>query len=188
MSEKYIPRLQKYYESDVINKLKEEFSFSNRMSVPKLEKIVINMGIKEGTTDIKVIEQAKVELLAIAGQSPVITRAKKSVAAFKLREGMPVGLKVTLRKQRMYEFLERLICIAMPRIRDFRGASTKSFDNSGNYSMGLSEQIVFPEVEFDRVKRVQGMDITIVTTASERNQSFKLLEYMGFPFRKAQNG
>ena len=178
------PRLLKYYRETVIPKMQQEFNIANINALPRLDKIVVNMGIKEGAVDIKILDQAQAELAAITGQQPAVTRAKKSIAAFKLRAGMPVGLKVTLRKNRMYEFLDRLINIAMPRIRDFRGFSDRAFDELGNYSIGLQEQIIFPEIEFDKIKKVQGMNITFVTTAKNHQQSRKLLEWMGFPFKK----
>jgi len=180
----YVPRLRKKYDKEIAPSLTKDLSCKNIMALPRLKKIVINMGIKDATTDIKLLEQAQVELASLAGQRPVITRAKKSIAGFKLRAGMPVGLKVTLRKQRMYEFFDRLINIAMPRIRDFRGFSPKAFDEKGNYSIGLNEQIIFPEVDYDKVKKVQGMNITFVTSAENKEDSKKLLEYFGFPFRK----
>ncbi|MBI4398543.1 MAG: 50S ribosomal protein L5 [Candidatus Omnitrophica bacterium] len=178
------PRLLKRYRQEVVPRMKKDLGYTNVMAIPRLEKIVLNMGIKEGSSDIKAIDNALEELAMIAGQRPVITRAKKSIAAFKLREGMPVGIKVTLRKSHMYEFLDRLINIAMPRIRDFRGFSDKSFDDQGNYSIGIQEQIIFPEVEFDKVKKVQGMDITFVTSSTNKEHCKKLLEWLGFPFKK----
>ena len=179
-----VPRLLKKYRDEVIPRMKKELGYANQMSMPRLEKIVINMGVKEGATDIKIIEQVQEELSTIAGQRACITRAKKSIAAFKLRTGMPIGLKVTLRRNRMYEFFDRLVNIAMPRIRDFRGMSTKSFDNSGNLTIGLQEQAIFPELEFDKIKKVQGMDITFVTSVNSPDHSRKLLEWLGFPFKK----
>ncbi|MBI4970347.1 MAG: 50S ribosomal protein L5 [Candidatus Omnitrophica bacterium] len=178
------PRLLKRYREEVMPRMTKEFGYKNVMSIPRLEKIVLNMGVKEGSSDIKIIDQALEELTMIAGQRPVITRAKKSIASFKLRAGMPIGIKVTLRRNRMYEFLDRLMNVAMPRIRDFRGFSDKSFDDHGNYSMGLQEQSIFPEIEFDKIKKVQGMDITFVTSSENIEHSKKLLEWLGFPFRK----
>ncbi len=178
------PRLLKRYRDEVVPSMKKEFGYKNVMAIPRLEKVVVNMGIKEGSVDIKIIDNALEELAAITGQKPVITRAKKSISAFKLREGMPIGIKVTLRRNRMYEFLDRLINIAMPRIRDFRGFSDKSVDDHGNYSIGIQEQIIFPEVEFDKIKKVQGMDITFVTSSNSKEHSKKLLEWLGFPFKK----
>ena len=179
-----LPRLLEKYRNEVVSKIQKEFDYKNVMQVPKLEKVVINMGVKEGATDIKVIEHLAQELAKIAGQKPLITRAKKSISAFKLREGSPIGLKVTLRRARMYEFVDRLFNVAMPRIRDFRGYSDKSFDDSGNYSLGIQEQIIFPEIEFDKIKKVQGMDITFVTTAKTREEGKALLESLGLPFKK----
>lgn len=178
------PRLLKRYRDEVVPRMKKECGYKNVMAVPRLEKIVVNMGVKEGAADIKIIDNALEELTSITGQRPVITRAKKSISAFKLREGMPIGIKVTLRRNRMYEFLDRLINIAMPRIRDFRGFSDKAFDDHGNYSLGIQEQIIFPEVEFDKIKKVQGMDITFVTSSDNKEHSKKLLEWLGFPFKK----
>lgn len=179
-----MPRLFKRYREEVVPRLMKELGYKNALAVPRLEKIVINMGIKEGSTDIKIIDQAQEELAAITGQRPVVTRAKKSISAFKLRTGMPIGLKVTLRRRRMYEFFDRLVNVAMPRIRDFRGLSPKSFDDHANYSLGLQEQIIFPEVEYDKVKKVQGMDITVVTSTENKDHAKKLLESLGFPFKK----
>jgi len=179
-----IPRLLEKYRSEIIAKMQKEFNYSNAMQVPKLDKVVINMGVKEGASDIKIIEHLAVELGKIAGQKPLITRAKKSIAAFKLRENSPIGLKVTLRRARMYEFVDRLFNVAMPRIRDFRGYSDKSFDDNGNYTLGIQEQIIFPEIEFDKVKKVQGMDVTFVTTANNREEGKVLLELLGLPFKK----
>lgn len=179
-----IPRLLGKYRNEIIAKMQKEFNYSNAMQVPKLDKVVINMGVKEGASDIKIIEHLAVELGKIAGQKPLITRAKKSIAAFKLRENSPIGLKVTLRRARMYEFVDRLFNVAMPRIRDFRGYSDKSFDDNGNYTLGIQEQIIFPEIEFDKVKKVQGMDVTFVTTANNREEGKVLLELLGLPFKK----
>ncbi len=182
-----LPRLLEKYRSEVIPVLLEEFSYKNLMQAPKLEKVVINMGVREGQEDIKILDQLAVELSRIVGQKPVVTRAKKSISAFKLRQGSPIGLKVTLRRGRMYEFLDRLFNVAMPRIRDFRGFLDKSFDQRGNYTLGLTEQTIFPEVEFDKMKKTQGMDITFVTTAKNRIEGKRLLELLGFPFRKQGN-
>ncbi len=178
------PRLLESYRKTVVPQLMEEFKHTNALSVPRLEKIVVNMGVKEGAADIKILEQLSMELASIVGQHPVITRAKKSISSFKLRQNAPIGLKVTLRKARMYEFLDRLINVAMPRIRDFRGFSDSSFDASGNYSLGLQEQTIFPEVDFNKMKKVQGMDITLVTTTDKKEEAKRLLELLGFPFRK----
>ena len=179
-----IPKILDKYRSEVVPVMMEEFQYQNVMEIPKLQKIVVNMGVKEGAQDIKILDQAAVELGRITGQKPVVARAKKSIAAFKLREGSPIGLKVTLRSSRMYEFLDRLFNIAMPRIRDFRGYSEKSFDGRGNYTLGITEQIIFPEVEFDKIKKVQGMDVTFVTTAKSDKEGKRLLELLGLPFRK----
>jgi large subunit ribosomal protein L5 len=163
----------------------EHFSYKNIMQVPRLEKVVINMGIGEGKDNPKLLEAAVKELSLITGQKPVITKAKKSVASFKLREGMSIGCKVTLRGERMYDFVNKLINVALPRVRDFRGVSPKSFDGRGNYSLGLKEQIIFPEIEYDKIEKVQGMDITIVTTARSDEEAKELLSRMGMPFRAA---
>jgi len=165
--------------------LLKEFGYKNPMQAPKIVKIVINMGVKEGQEDIKILDQLAVEVSRITGQKPVVTRAKKSISSFKLREGSPIGLKVTLRRARMYEFLDRLINIAMPRIRDFRGFSDRSFDQSGNYTFGLTEQTIFPEVEYEKMKKTQGMDITLVMSVKDRKESKRLLELLGFPFKKS---
>lgn len=179
-----VPRLLEKYRSEVAPELMKEFSYKNPMQAPRLEKVVVNMGVKEGQEDIKILDQLAVELSRIVGQKPVVTRAKKSISAFKLREGSPIGLKVTLRRARMYEFIDRLFNVAMPRIRDFRGFLDKSFDQHGNLTIGLNEQTIFPEVEFDKMKKTQGMDITFVTTAGSNQEGKRLLELLGFPFRK----
>ncbi|MDD5085480.1 MAG: 50S ribosomal protein L5 [Candidatus Omnitrophica bacterium] len=178
------PRLQERYEKQVVPAMIKEFGLKNALAVPRVQKVVVNMGIKEGAVDIKLIDQAREELTMIAGQRPVITRAKKSISNFKLREGAPIGLMVTLRKRRMYEFMDRFFNVAMPRIKDFHGFSLRSFDANGNYTLGLQEQIIFPEIEYDQVKKVQGMDITFVISGGEKEQSKRLLELLGFPFRK----
>lgn len=178
------PRLLELYRNQVLPVLKKEFHIENTLALPRIEKVVINMGVKEGTTDIKIVEQLQHELGRITGQHPVITRAKKAISAFKLKAGNPVGLKVTLRRTRMYEFLDRLFNVAMPRIRDFRGCPPNSFDKQGNYSFGLQEQIIFPEVEYDKIKKMQGMDITIVSSRDDKVQVKRMLELLGFPFRK----
>jgi len=180
--EKYLPRMKKHYVEEVVPKLKKEFAITNVMAVPKLEKIVINMGVGEATQDKKKVEQAAAEMEKIAGQKPVITKAKKSIAQFKLREGMPIGCKVTLRRERMYEFLDRLVTIALPRVRDFRGLNPKSFDGRGNYAMGLKEQIVFPEINYDQIDKVRGMDVIITTTAKTDEEARELLRLFNFPF------
>ena len=178
------PRMLGQYRKEVLPVLMKEFGYKNPMQAPKLVKIVINMGVKEGQEDIKILDQLAEELSRFTGQKPVVTRAKKSISSFKLRQGSPIGLKVTLRRARMYEFVDRLFNVAMPRIRDFRGFSDRSFDQRGNFSIGLTEQTIFPEVEYDKMKKTQGMDITFVTTAGNRQEGRKLLELLGFPFRK----
>jgi large subunit ribosomal protein L5 len=180
----YVPRLLQQYRDSIKDALKKEFGMTNDLQVPRLEKIVINMGLGEAAQDKKILETAISELAAISGQKPITTYAKKSIAGFKLREGMPIGCKVTLRRSRMYEFLDRLVHIAMPRIRDFRGIGVKSFDGRGNYSMGIKEQIVFPEINYDRVDKIRGMDITICTTAQSNEQAKSLLAAFDMPFRK----
>jgi large subunit ribosomal protein L5 len=175
-------RLKQHYDKVVRPALVKEFSYENPMQAPRLEKIVINMGVGEGVQDSKKPTAAAQELAAITGQKPVVTRARKSIATFKLREGMPIGAKVTLRRERMYEFLDRLVNIALPRVRDFRGLSPNSFDGRGNYSLGVKEQIVFPEIDYDRVDAVRGMDITIVTTAKSDAEARALLKAFDFPF------
>jgi len=178
------PRLQVQYENEIVPAMKEKFGYKNPMQVPRLTKIVINMGVGEAVADQKQIISAAEEMALIAGQKPVITKAKKAEATFKLRAGLQIGCRVTLRKQRMYEFLDRFVTIAMPRIRDFRGINPKSFDGRGNYNMGLKEQLIFPEINYDRVANVRGMDITIVTTAKNDDEARALLEAFNMPFRK----
>ncbi len=178
------PRMLELYRKEIVPVMMKEFHFKNALAVPRIEKIVLNMGIKEGLTDIKLLEHLAHELGQITGQKPVITKAKKSISAFKLRAGASIGVKVTLRRSRMYEFMERLFNVAMPRIRDFRGFSPASFDSSGNYSFGIQEQFIFPEVDYDKMKKIQGMDITFVITTEKKEQSKKLMELFGFPFRK----
>ncbi|MGF1592804.1 MAG: 50S ribosomal protein L5 [Kiloniellaceae bacterium] len=177
------PRLQEHYDSQLKASMMEEFGYKNAMEVPRLEKIVVNMGVGEAVADTKKIKSAVSEMALITGQQPVVTKAKKSVATFKLREGMPVGCKVTLRRERMYEFLDRLVTIALPRVRDFRGLSGKSFDGRGNYAMGLKEQIVFPEIDYDSVDAIRGMDIIICTTAKTDQEARALLKGFDMPFR-----
>lgn len=179
----YKSRLQRKYEEEVVGKLKERFNYKSPMEIPKIKKIVINMGIGEAVGDIKQLDRAMEDLIAIAGQKPVITRAKKSEAAFKLRKGMPIGLKVTLRKDRMWDFLDKLISVALPRVRDFRGLNPKSFDGRGNYAFGLSEQIIFPEIDYDKVDRIRGMDIIIETSAKNDEEALWLLSLIGLPIR-----
>ena len=177
-------RLQEYYRETVVPQLMEKLSLSNPMEVPRIEKITLNMGVGETTTDRKALDHAVEDMTKIAGQKPVIRRARKSVASFKIRDGFPVGCKVTLRRERMYEFLDRLVNIAIPRVRDFRGLNAKSFDGRGNYSMGVREQIIFPEVDYDEIDAIRGMDITITTSAKNDEQGRALLEAFAFPFRK----
>ncbi|GAA4771187.1 50S ribosomal protein L5 [Novosphingobium ginsenosidimutans] len=182
MAEKYVPRLRKKYDEQIAKAMTDKFGYKNVMEIPKIEKITLNMGVGEGSQDKKKVQTAAAEMELIAGQKPVITKAKKSIAQFKLREGMPIGCKVTLRRERMYEFLDRLITVAMPRIRDFRGLNAKSFDGRGNYAMGLKEQIIFPEISYDQIEKVRGMDIIVTTTAKTDEEARELLRLFGFPF------
>ena len=182
MSERYIPRLKTKYDAEIAAAMTAKFGYKNVMEVPKIEKITLNMGVGEASQDKKKVQTAASEMELIAGQKPVITKAKKSIAQFKLREGMPIGCKVTLRRERMYEFLDRLITIAMPRIRDFRGLNPKSFDGRGNYAMGLKEQIIFPEISYDQIDKVRGLDIIVTTTAKTDDEARELLRLFGFPF------
>ena len=175
-------RLQQHYEKTVRPALMKEFGYSNTLEAPKLDKIVINMGVGEAVQDSKKVDAAAAELAVIAGQKPVVTRSKKSIATFKLRENMPIGCKVTLRRERMYEFLDRLVNIALPRVRDFRGVSAKSFDGRGNYALGLKEQLVFPEIDYDRVDATRGMDVVVVTTAKTDAEAKALLKGFDMPF------
>ena len=177
-------RLKDYYRETVVKQLQEQFNYKSVMEVPRITKITLNMGVGEALTDKKVLENAVADMERIAGQKAVVTKAKKSVAGFKVREGWPIGCKVTLRSERMYDFLDRLISISIPRIRDFRGLNPKSFDGQGNYSMGIKEQIIFPEIEFDKIDKTRGMDITITTTAKTAEESRALLTAFKFPFRK----
>ncbi len=177
-----LTRMQQLYVDKVRAQMIEQFGYKNLMQVPKIDKIVLNMGVGEATQDKKKVDKAAEEMALIAGQKPVITKAKKSVATFKLREGMPIGCKVTLRRERMYEFLDRLITVALPRVRDFRGLNPKSFDGRGNYAMGLKEQIIFPEINYDRIDSVRGMDVIITTTATTDDEARALLTAFGFPF------
>ena len=179
-----MPRLKKKYIETVRPALQEKYGYSNVHLIPKLEKIVVNMGVGEATTDSKAIDGAVADLRAITGQQPMIARARKSIASFHLRQGMPIGATVTLRGDRMWEFLDRLISIDIPRIRDFRGMSTKSFDGTGNYSMGVTEQLIFPEIDYDKIDHTRGMDITMVTTATTDDEGEALLRLLGFPFKK----
>ena len=175
-------RLKDRYQADVVPTLKKEFGYTNVMAIPKIEKIVVNMGVGEATGDSKVITSAVADMTAITGRKPIVIRAKRSVSVFKLREGMPIGCKVTLRREQMYEFLDRLITIALPRVRDFRGVSEKSFDGRGNYALGLTEQIVFPEVDYDKIDTIRGMDIVIVTSAKTDEEAKALLAGFQMPF------
>jgi len=175
-------RLHEKYKNEITNILKEKYNYKNNLEIPKLEKIVINMGVGEAVKDSKKIEIAVKELAAITGQKPVVTKSKKANASFKLREGMPIGVKVTLRKSKMYEFVDRFINVALPRVRDFRGINPKSFDGNGNYALGLKEQFVFPEIEYDNVDSVRGMDIIFVTSAKSDNEAKELLSGFDFPF------
>ncbi len=176
-------RLQKHYRENVVRQLQQRFSYASVMQVPKITKITLNMGVGEAVGDKKILEHAVKDMRAIAGQQPVVTHARKSVATFKIREGWPIGCKVTLRRERMYEFLDRLINVAIPRIRDFRGLNPRAFDRRGNYSMGVKEQIIFPEIDYDKVDALRGMDITITTTARTDEEGRALLEAFRFPFR-----
>lgn len=176
-------RLKEVYVDKIVPALMEEFHYKSVMEVPKVEKIVINMGLGEAVQNIKVLDAAAAELAAITGQKPVITKAKKSIATFKLREGMPIGCMVTLRKEKMYEFLDRFVNVTLPRVRDFKGISGKNFDGNGNYALGLKEQIIFPEIEYDRVDKVRGMNIVFVTTAKTNKEGKALLKQFGMPFR-----
>jgi len=183
--EQDMARLQEYYASTVVPKLKQQLGVDNVMELPRISKITLNMGVGETITDKKVIEKAVQDMTRIAGQKPQITLARKSIATFKVREGYPVGCKVTLRRQRMWEFLDRLISVAVPRIRDFRGLNGRSFDGRGNYSMGIQEQIIFPEIDYDQIDMIRGMDITITTTAGDDVRGRALLDAFNFPFRKS---
>ena len=178
----YKARMKALYDDKIVAAMTEKFGYKNRMQVPRLDKIVINMGVGEATQDKKKVDQAVSEMELIAGQKPVVTKAKKSIAQFKLREGMPIGCKVTLRKERMYEFLDRFITIALPRVRDFRGLNDKSFDGRGNYACGVKEQLIFPEISYDKVDQVRGMDVIVTTTANTDDEARELLRLFGFPF------
>jgi len=179
-----VSRLKDFYRETVVEQLKEQFGYKSVMEVPKITKITLNMGVGEALTDKKVLDNAVADMEKICGQKPVVTKARKSIAGFKLREDWPVGCKVTLRSERMYDFLDRLVTISIPRIRDFRGLNPKSFDGQGNYSMGIKEQIIFPEIEYDKIDALRGMDITITTTAKNADESRALLSALKFPFRK----
>ncbi len=177
-----VTRLQEKYNNEVVQAMMDKFGYKNIMEVPKLEKIVINMGVGEAKDNSKVLDSAMSDIQLITGQKPVLTRAKKSVANFKLRENMPIGCKITLRKERMYEFADKLMNIALPRVRDFRGVPSKSFDGRGNYALGIKEQLIFPEVEYDKIDKVRGMDIIFVTTAKTDEEARELLRFLGMPF------
>src|SRR6187551_2995938 len=183
-AEKTLPRLKEKYRTELVGKLREQFDYSNPMQVPRLVKIVVNMGVGEAARDAKLIDGAVRDLAAITGQKPAVARAKKSIAQFKLREGMPIGAHVTLRGDRMWEFLDRLLATALPRIRDFRGLNGKQFDGRGNYTFGLTEQVMFHEIDQDKIDRSRGMDITIVTTATNDDEGRALLKHLGFPFKE----
>lgn len=178
----YTPRMKQRFDDEIVKAMTEKFGYKNRLEVPKLVKIVLNMGVGEASQDKKKVATAAAEMALIAGQKPVVTKAKKSIAQFKLREGMPIGCKVTLRRERMYEFVDRFVTVAMPRIRDFRGLNPKSFDGRGNYAMGLKEQIVFPEISYDKIDTVRGMDVIVTTTANTDDEARELLRLFGFPF------
>ncbi len=176
-------RLKELYNKEIMPKMMKDFGYRNVMEVPKLQKIVINMGLGEAIQNVKILDSAVVELAAIAGQKPVITKAKKSIASFKLRQGMPIGCVVTLRREKMYEFLDRLVNVSLPRVRDFKGVSGKGFDGNGNYSLGVKDQLIFPEINYDKVDKIKGMNITIVTSARNDEEGKALLKHMGMPFR-----
>ena len=182
MTENTKPQLAQYYQDEVFGAMREEFSYSNPMQVPKVEKIVVNMGLGEAIQNPKAIEFAVADITTITGQKPVVTKAKKSIATFKLREGMPIGVMVTLRRQRMWEFMERLVNVALPRVRDFRGVA-KKFDGKGNFSLGIKEQIIFPEIDYDKVDKIRGLNISIVTSADTDEEGRSLLKKLGMPFR-----
>ena len=182
----YTPRMKQMYDDTIAKAMVEKFGYKNAMEVPKLTKIVLNMGVGDATQDKKRVEQAAAEMTLIAGQKAMITKAKKSIAQFKLREGMPIGAKVTLRRERMYEFLDRFITIALPRVRDFRGLNPKSFDGRGNYACGIREQLIFPEISYDSVDKVRGMDVIVTTTARTDDEARELLRLFGFPFPQEQ--
>ncbi|MGM0555974.1 MAG: 50S ribosomal protein L5 [Myxococcota bacterium] len=177
--------LQEKYQKEVVPALMEDFGYDNPMTVPKLEKVVVNMGLGDAVENPKIVDVAVEELRSITGQQPIVTRARRSIAAFKLREGMPIGAKVTLRGRRMFEFVERLIYVAIPRVRDFKGVSPKSFDGHGNYSLGVKEQIIFPEINYDNVDTIRGMNITMVSSAETDDEARRLLDFLGLPFRKS---
>ena len=177
------PRLKEFYESEVVPRLNEEFSYTNQHQLPKLVKVVLNMGMGEAIQNVKVLDSAAAELTAIAGQKAVVNRAKRSIASFKLREGMPIGTSVTLRSTRMWHFMDKLMNVALPRVRDFRGVSPKAFDGRGNYTLGIKEHIIFPEIDYDKIDKIKGMNITVVTTAPNDEEARALLKFMGMPFK-----
>src|SRR6185503_370864 len=185
MSETPEPRLRERYKKEIVGALMKRFNYTSPMQVPRLSRIVINMGLGAAVGNPKIIDSAVQELSAITGQKPVVTRSKKAIANFKLREGLPIGVKVTLRKERMWEFMDRLVTLALPRVRDFRGTNPKGFDGAGNYTLGLREQIVFPEIDFDKVEKIKGMNITFVTTADTDEEAKELLANLGMPFRSS---
>lgn len=184
MTEKIKTKLREKYENDVVPELKKRFGYKNPMQVPKITKIVLNMGLGEAIQNPKILDSAQAELTQIAGQKPVVRKARRSIANFKLREGMPIGCSVTLRRERMWEFFERLVTFALPRVRDFKGISRKAFDGRGNYSLGIKEHIIFPEVDYDKIDKIKGLNITFVTTATKDDEGLALLEQLGMPFRK----
>lgn len=177
-------RLREIYNSEIIPKLQAEFNYKNIMQVPKIEKVVVNMGLGEAIQNVKILDSASVELAAITGQKPVITKAKKSIASFKLRQGMPIGCMVTLRRERMYEFLDRLLNVSLARVRDFKGVSAKAFDGQGNYTLGVKEQLIFPEINYDQIDKIKGLNISIVTSAKTDEEGRALLKHFGMPFKK----
>lgn len=177
-------RLQEKYKTDIVKAMMDKFNYDSVMQVPKIEKIVINMGVGDAVSNSKALDMAVEELTILSGQKPLVTKAKKSIAGFKLREGMPIGAKVTLRGERMYDFLDKLVTVSLPRVRDFRGVSKKAFDGRGNYTLGVKEQIIFPEIDYDKVSKVRGMDIVVVTTANTDEEARELLTLLGMPFQK----
>ena len=180
------PRLKERYQQEIAPALQQEFGYANRMQVPRLEKVTVNIGLGEAVQNAKALDSAMADLTAITGQKPVVTRAKKSIANFKIRQGMPIGLMVTLRGDRMYEFLDRFLNVALPRIRDFQGAPANAFDGRGNYSLGVREQLIFPEIDYDRIDRIRGLQVTIVTTARSDEEARRLLQLLGVPFQRPQ--
>jgi large subunit ribosomal protein L5 len=184
MEDKFKPRLRQKYEDEVVDTLTKRFGYKNKMQVPKLTKIVVNMGLGEAIQNPKILDSAQAELSQITGQKPVVRKARRSIANFKLRAGMPIGCAVTLRREIMWEFLDRLVTFALPRVRDFKGVSRKAFDGHGNYSMGIVEQIIFPEIDYDKIDKIKGLNVTFVTTAIRDDESLALLEQLGMPFRK----